>query len=779
MQQQPPQEQQGQGRSLSIRRKNTPVVNPAEQVQAVNAAHGQRPVDYLPTVTLPAPNNTPASGPGQNGMQMGSNGGNSSNGGNAATPLNRVQVPPTPHLPAPSAFPPGSQAPPSPAPAIPPIPRTPAQAAVISPAQMAATAPVAPPLPGQPPQLPPGARVQQPQIVGNNVILHRGPNFFVRTTYRPGQRPTPLRRPSGYAPVMPKVMPQQEQRIAASDTKLMPAVAPINPVKTKKLPVPPWLEALVITIGLLVAAVAHALNMFNFPRYELDEGTYISNAWAILHGELSPYAYGYGHPPLAWIQIAAWLEATGSLFSFGDAINSGRVLMLLYALGSALLVYLIARRLGGSRTVALLAMVIFSLSPISLTYQRQVLLDNVGTFWLLLALYLIIASNSRLLYIALGGICFGIAFLSKEIFILFLPVMIYATWLHTTKFQRKFILVAFTYAAIAICSMFVLMAVLKGELFPTGWLPGDTHPHLSLIGTYIGQIGRGQSQGGSITGSMTAWAQADMVFVVLSIAATIFNLALGWWNRKLLLLSLMALSFWVLLLRGGVVFPFYIIPMIPLVALNAAMAADTITGWIGKLVRFDLIRAVLILGMIAAILSYYATDPGTGIIFTQHPTSAQTQALAWIRENVPTTDVIVINSYLYTDLHSPAGVGGGEIYPHADVYQNVATDPTIYQDVLQNNWDRIDYIVADSEMLQDIKGSGSQMQIITDALNHSILRATFSADDHSDQLVIQVFQVIHKIPPEQVLSPNGGNGNQLALMNDANSAWINPTRQEH
>jgi hypothetical protein len=199
-------------------------------------------------------------------------------------------------------------------------------------------------------------------------------------------------------------------------------------------------------------------------------------------------------------------------------------------------------------------------------------------------------------------------------------------------------------------------------------------------------------------------------------------------------------------------------------------------GWFGRLVRLDLVRAVLIFGVIAAIIPYYAMN--TGIIFAQHPTSAQTQALAWIRENVPTTDVIVINSYLYTDLHSSAGVGGGEIYPHADVYQNVATDPTIYQNVLQNNWDRIDYIVADSEMLQDIKGSGSEMQIITDALNHSILRAEFRADDHSDQLVIDVFQVIHKIPPAQVLVPNTGNGNPVALVNNPNLVWTNSTRQK-
>src|SRR5207344_2596468 len=124
---------------------------------------------------------------------------------------------------------------------------------------------------------------------------------------------------------------------------------------------------------------------------------------------------------------------------------SGRVFMLFYTVGSALLVYLIVRRWSGSRSAALLALIIFSLSPLSVTYQRQIWLDNVATFWLLVSLYLLAVSNSRLL---------------------FFPVMLYAAWLHTTRFQRKFNIVSFTYIVLAVCSGFVLMAVLKDELFP-------------------------------------------------------------------------------------------------------------------------------------------------------------------------------------------------------------------------------------------------------------------------------------------------------------------------
>src|SRR5438445_7014621 len=210
--------------------------------------------------------------------------------------------------------------------------------------------------------------------------------------------------------------------------------------------------------------------------------------------------------------------------------------MLFYSVGSALLVYLIVRRWSGSRSAALLALIIFSLSPLSVTFQRQIYLDNIATFWLLLSLYFLAVSDSRLLFIVLAAISFCISVLSKEIMLLFLPVMLYAAWLHTTRFQRKFGLVSFTYTLIAVCSGFVLMAALKDELFPYSWhLPWDTHPHLSMWDTLIGQAQRGQSVG-SFLYSWDSWLNNDTFLIVCSIAAPLFNLVYGLWNRKHFLL---------------------------------------------------------------------------------------------------------------------------------------------------------------------------------------------------------------------------------------------------
>jgi transposase/4-amino-4-deoxy-L-arabinose transferase-like glycosyltransferase len=518
----------------------------------------------------------------------------------------------------------------------------------------------------------------------------------------------------------------------------------VTSIRTSIAAVPHWMEAIIVIIGLTVSFTAHAINVFYFPHYEEDEGTYMSNAWAITHGLITPYSYGYGHPPLAWMQIAAWAKLTGGFFTFGNAINSGRVLMLLYAVGCSLLVYLVTRRISGSLSTGLLAMAIFSLSPLSITFQREVLLDNFATFWFLLSLYLVVISKSHLLYIITAAISFGFAFLSKEIIIVLLPVMIYAVWLYTARFQRTFTLVAFTYIVIAICSCYVLLAILKGELFPYSWhLPWDNHQHLSLLDTYISQASRGQGEG-SIIDSWNAWIKADPLLIALGIIPTAFNLIVGWWSRKHLLLSLFAISFWVLLLRSGVVIAFYIIPLIPLIALNTALAVNTLAHWIGQFIRLNLARVLLIFVVIAAIVPYdlqHLLNPYN--LFTLHPSTVEQDALVWIRNHVSRRAVIVINSNIYVDLHEQNGeaVGDGATYPYAHVYWNVGLDPALHDKFLDGNWDRIDYIVADSVMLKDIKTNGGGMEIISQAITHSVLQAAFFGDDYE---YIQIYQVIHK-----------------------------------
>ncbi|TMC80653.1 MAG: hypothetical protein E6J10_12220 [Chloroflexi bacterium] len=160
----------------------------------------------------------------------------------------------------------------------------------------------------------------------------------------------------------------------------------------------------------------------------------------------------------------------------------------------------------------------------------------------------------------------------------------------------------------------------------------------------------------------------------------------------------------------------------------------------------DLLRVFLLFAIIIAIISY---DMKQAYNYTvQRPTLAQTDALLWIRNHVSQSSLLVINSYFYTDLHEEGGegVGNGAIYPYAHIYWNVAYDPELHNGLLKNDWNRIDYIVTDPGMLNDIRSRGGAMSIIDQALNNSVLRVEYQAQDRDQHVDIRIYQVIHKPP---------------------------------
>jgi 4-amino-4-deoxy-L-arabinose transferase-like glycosyltransferase len=598
------------------------------------------------------------------------------------------------------------------------------------------------------------ARTEETVVLGEkgkiySATLERNPHFLVRHAdvlkhQRKLHRTDTDKTPTVFTSIPEQIewLLDEKQHVIETHTRQLPTLDSMALAQTRAFPFSARLEALMVVVALAVSFVAHAFNMFNFPHYEQDEGTYMSSAWAIMHGMLQAYPYTYDHPPVGWIQITTWIQLTGGFFTFGNALNSGRVLMVLYAVGCSLLVYLITRRLSGSSSISFLATIIFSLSPLSVIYQRQVFLDNIATFWLLLSFYLLIKGKSHLFYIVAAAVAFGLAILSKEVLLLFMPTMLYAAWLYTTPFQRRFSLIVFTYVIVSLGSGFLLLAVLKGELFPTGWLPWDSHQHLSLIGTLFSQVQRTQSQGDLLT-SWNAWTQNDQLFIIVGGIATCVNLIGGWWNRKQLLIALVAISYWFLFVRGGVVFPYYIIPLLPLTAINIAMAINNVLQLQRKYAHANLIRLLLVCGIVIAILPYDIVHSASA--FTQDPTAPQNETLAWLHDNVPHDSTLIINNYLYTDLHAEGGqaVTNGAIYPYANDYLNVAYDPQLHDVLLHNDWNHIDYIVADSDMLHDIKTLNGPMLLIDRALHHAILRKEFRANNNNQQYVMQIYQVIH------------------------------------
>lgn len=571
-----------------------------------------------------------------------------------------------------------------------------------------------------------------------NITIFRATNFFVHAA------PRPQKNSSGQTG-NPSVLEQlrwastTRQNMVDATTHLLPVTNLVNPLSQTEIVISAWIEAFVVLLLLSIGMIVHGWGMNTFPAYQQSEGLLMSNAWAVTHGNIQPYAYTYTQTFLGWVQIASWLRITGGLTTFGNAINSGRAMMLALTTASGLFVYLIASRLSHSRSAGLLALALFELSPLVTSYQREISLETIGTFWLLLALYLLVISDSRLLHIVLASISLGIAILTKEVFVIFFPAMLYAVRLHVTAFQRKFALVVFIYIACSLVSLFVVVAILKGELLPTGVFPWDQHQHPSLWGGIIANIQQAQ-QNSNFVSTWHIWMQYELPFFIASAIAVTINLFINWRSPLRAFLALLLISFWAFLLITGFISTLYLAICFPLMALNVVVAANALLKGPSNRFGFDLVRVMLIFGLIGALTPYriqYAQP-----LMTQDATNAQTSALAWIRKNVPRQATIVLDSFLYADLCEPEGPDS-KAYPHVQIYWNVALDPDIRFNVLHNNWQNIDYLILNEKMQNDIRARPSDMIILDEALHHATLMQTFNAANHDPSAAVQIYKIIH------------------------------------
>ena len=298
----------------------------------------------------------------------------------------------------------------------------------------------------------------------------------------------------------------------------------------------------------LVGLLAHGLNMFNFPAFTFngDEGIYTGQALAVLRmGQLAPYTYFYDHAPAGWILLAAWMALTGGPHTFGSAIDSGRVLMLLLHIGSIHRLYRVARECGCGRSAAALAGLLFALSPLTIFYGRPVMLDSIMLFWLLTSLDLLLDGQGRLSRVALSGACFGIALLSKETAIFLLPAMLLIAAQERRLHHGRFAVIGWLLPMAMVTSWYLLYALLKGELLPPGLL-GDDRPHVSLLGTLLWQTRRDGGGMWSLDNQFwhfvrEDWLLRDPIVVLAGVAAIGVNLARGLRDRVALAVGLLGL----------------------------------------------------------------------------------------------------------------------------------------------------------------------------------------------------------------------------------------------
>lgn len=484
-------------------------------------------------------------------------------------------------------------------------------------------------------------------------------------------------------------------------------------------------ELLLILVALLISGLAHGYNMFGFPYYENDEGTYLAQAWSVITvGKLAPYTYWYDHAPAGWIFTAGWLIITGGLYTFGFSLNSGRVFMLLIHLASSYLLIRIGKKLTGNIWPGLIATLIFSLSPLGLYFQRRLLLDNIMIFWVLWGYYLLLGPVRKLSSIILSGLFLGIAVLSKENAVFFVPGFLFTIYKNAHLHNKRFAFISWLVVFSSVVSLYLLYALISGELFPYGSRLGGNSPHVSLITTLKYQASRGGGSILQITQSsfwknFLLWIKQD-VFIIS--AGIIFNLVLIvilLLKKKYIYfgLCLLAVFFWFFLLRGGTVIEFYIVPLLPILSLIIGISVyEILTGLenLFKIKAGNILPALLFVFTLIIYFPYSQTSRALGqdtvshTIYKSNQTLGQVLAVDWIRKHLPDNSVIVIDNYSYLDLHNPKK-SSAIVFPNSHYYWKVDQDNEIKNDLLKNNPESIDYIATTPQMSGDLLGDISPL----------------------------------------------------------------------
>lgn len=507
----------------------------------------------------------------------------------------------------------------------------------------------------------------------------------------------------------------------------------------------------VLVALLLLGGLTHGVNMFNYPYYEGDEGTYTSQAWSLVReGSLSPYTYWYDHPPMGWIVIASWFELLGGdVFAFGTSTDTARVLMLLIHLGILTALYWLSYRVSGSRLAAFATCALYALSPLGIYFRRRVLLDNLMTFWLLLAYLPLLVSRPKLRHFALSGVLYGLGFLTKVTAAMWGPALLYMVAAYTYTANRAFRITAWLFFSISSVSLYLMYALMKNEFFPSGWF--DTTEHVSLIGALGFQMGRKSAYpfyhpSSDFMGVLMDWMNKDALTVWFIVLATLGGVLL-WRIKPLTRGFTIALFLYTLfLIRGGIVLNFYVQPLLATATVLGGALLSVVAEYVAQVlsklmsltstkellarihvseyrllsIRTHTYHTVRILVLVLCILStlwYYLGHLSTHYLSLDE-VSPQRDSIAWIKANLPEEAAIIIDNTMLVELKDERYINT-KTFDNADWFYKVSNDPSIRIDKFNNNWKSFEYVALTHEMLKQIQRF-EETNIVRQAFENSL-----------------------------------------------------------
>lgn len=509
----------------------------------------------------------------------------------------------------------------------------------------------------------------------------------------------------------------------------------------------PWLsgDAVILLPLLALTGVLMRVGLYATPQRIDDEGTYVAQAWAVSHlGQLTHYTYWYDHPPLGWLQIAAWTQATNGFGRAPNAVGAGREFMVVLTLVSAALLWVLARRLRLPRWSAALAVALFAFSPLAVQFHRTVYLDNVATVWVLAAFVLVLSPTLRLGAFAAAAVCLAIAVLTKETSLLMAPVLGWLLWQRSRGETRRYaVAVALTLFTL-VGAFYPIYAALKGEMVP---MAGRT----SLVGGALYQLGGRAASGDIFTPgtlghkTVAIWLGFDVVLPAAALLATPLALAF----RRLRPFAVAMIILLAMVVRPGYLPVPFVIAMIPL---GALLVAGVLAGtWQRRPPR--LARPLAAAGIALAVAATIAVAPGWAHTLRgltgANLDAPMTQATAWVDQNVPRSDRIVTDDALWVDLVEQGRQRGDVVW-----FYKPDTDPAV-----PRGWQNYQWVIS----TDSVRSDPAAFPTLSQALQHSQPEAIFG----TGPLRVEVRRVLTSTPDQKQVAEQTAAaataGQQLAL----------------
>ncbi|GAB7193708.1 hypothetical protein NUM3379_44180 [Kineococcus sp. NUM-3379] len=215
----------------------------------------------------------------------------------------------------------------------------------------------------------------------------------------------------------------------------------------------------VLAVGLLVQWWGAGRS----PERLEAEAALVARAWSLTpEGRTSPGPVA-GSPPLAELQVAVWLELSGALERAGSAVAAGREAVLVATAVTALLLWVLARRLALPRWAAAVAVLLFTLPPAAVVVHRGVHPENLAAPWAVGALVLVASPGRRLPAFAGAGLAYAVAVLTAPSWLLLAPAVASLLWQRSEGPARGRALAAAASLFVVPFALLAASAALRGE----------------------------------------------------------------------------------------------------------------------------------------------------------------------------------------------------------------------------------------------------------------------------------------------------------------------------